>query len=89
MYFTTHLIMTEPRSKRRVLPLVFIVKSYEILTYKLFSKIKKKQERDAALHENTKLMNCVAKESRELNSIQMKLKRFQIIIKVTDFYFTY
>ena len=26
-YFTTHLIMTEARSKRRVLPLVFIVKS--------------------------------------------------------------
>ena len=26
-YFTTHLIMTEARSKRRVLPLVFIVKT--------------------------------------------------------------
>ena len=46
----------------------------------LFNK-KKQQERDAALYENTKLMNCVAEESRELNSIQMKLKRFQIIIK--------
>ena len=27
IYFTTHLIMTEARSKRRVLPLVLIVKS--------------------------------------------------------------
>ena len=27
-YFTIHLIMTEARSKRRVLPLVFIVKSF-------------------------------------------------------------
>ena len=27
-YFTTHLIMTEARSKRRVLPLVFIVESF-------------------------------------------------------------
>lgn len=42
----------------------------------LFTKVKK-QERDAALRENTKLMNCVAEESRKLKSIQMKLKRLQ------------
>ena len=28
-YFTTHLVMTEARSKHRVLPLVFIVKNFE------------------------------------------------------------
>ena len=42
----------------------------------LFNKVKK-QKRDAALQENTKLMNCVAEESRKLKSIQMKLKRLQ------------
>ena len=30
-YFTIHLIMTEARSKRRVLPLVFIVKTFTFL----------------------------------------------------------
>ena len=59
----------------------------------LFNKIKKKQERDAALWENTKLMNSVAEESRKLKSIQMKLKRLQANVsnnyKVTDFYFIY
>ena len=58
----------------------------------LFNKIKK-QKRDAALQENTKLMNCVADESRKLKSIQMKLKRLQAKVsnnyKVTDFYFIY
>ena len=58
----------------------------------LFNKIKK-QERDAALCENTKLMNSVAEESRKLKSIQMKLKRLQAKVsnnyKVTDFYFIY
>ena len=52
----------------------------------LFNKIKK-QERDAALCENTKLMNSVAEE------IQLKLKRLQAKVsnnyKVTDFYFIY
>ena len=42
----------------------------------LFNKIKK-QERDAVLCENTKLMNSVAEESRKLKSIQMKLKSLQ------------
>ena len=42
----------------------------------LLNKVKK-QERDAALRENTKLKNCVAEESRKLKSIQMKLKRLQ------------
>ena len=42
----------------------------------LFYKIKK-LDRDAALQENTKLMTCVAEESRKLKSIQMKLKRLQ------------
>ena len=58
----------------------------------LFNKIKK-QERDAVLCENTKLMNSVAEESRKLKSIQMKLKRLQAKVsnnyKVTDFYFIY
>ena len=58
----------------------------------LFTKIKK-QERDAALCENTKLMNSVAEESRKLKSIQMKLKRLHGKVsnnyKVTDFYFIY
>ena len=57
----------------------------------LFNKIKK-QKRDAALQENTKLMNCVANESRKLKSIQMKLKRLQVKVSnnyVTDFYFIY
>ena len=58
----------------------------------LFNKIKK-QERDAALCKNTKLMNSVAEESRKLKSIQMKLKRLQAKVsnnyKVTDFYFIY
>ena len=27
-YFTIHLIMTEAQSKRRVLPLIFIIKSF-------------------------------------------------------------
>ena len=42
-----------------------------------FSIKSKKQKRDGALQENTKLMNCVADESRKLKSIQMKLKRLQ------------
>ena len=42
----------------------------------LFNKIKK-QERDAALRENTNLMNCVAEGSRKLKSLLMKLKRLQ------------
>ena len=42
----------------------------------LFNKIKK-QERDAVLCENTKLMNSAAEESRKLKSIQMKLKSLQ------------
>ena len=50
----------------------------------LFNKIKK-QERDAALCENTKLMNSVAEESRKLKSIQMKLKRLQITITTLIF----
>ena len=58
----------------------------------LFNKIKK-QERNAVLYENTKLMNSVAEESRKLKSIQMKLKRLQAKVsnnyKVTDFYFIY
>ena len=59
----------------------------------LFNKIKK-QERDAVLCENTKLMNSVAEESRKLKSIQMRLKRLQAKVsnnyyKVTDFYFIY
>ena len=58
----------------------------------LFNKIKK-QERDAVLCENTKLMNSVAEESRKLKSIQMKLKRLQAKVsnnyKGTDFYFIY
>lgn len=37
----------------------------------------KKQEKDAALRENAKLMNCVAEENRKLKSTQMKLKRLQ------------
>jgi len=58
----------------------------------LYNKIKK-QERDAALRENTKVMNCVAEETRKLKSIQMKLKRLQAEVsnnyKVTDFHFIY
>jgi len=58
----------------------------------LYNKIKK-QERDAALRENTKVMNCVAEETRKLKSIQMKLKRLQTEVsnnyKVTDFHFIY
>ena len=42
----------------------------------LFNKIKK-QERDAALRENTNLMNSVAEGSRKLKSLLMKLKRLQ------------
>lgn len=56
----------------------------------LYNKIKK-QERDVALRENTKVMNCVAEETRKLKSIQMKLKRLQAEVsnnyKVTDFHF--
>ena len=58
-----------------------------------FSIKSRKQERCAALCENTKLMNSVAEESRKLKSIQMKLKRLQAKVsnnyKVTDFYFIY
>ena len=42
----------------------------------LYNKIKK-QEKDAALRENAKLMNCVAEENRKSKSTQMKLKRLQ------------
>ena len=40
-YFTTHLIMTEARSKRRVLPLIFIVKSFtkSLLIFPCFQRI--------------------------------------------------
>ena len=43
-YFTIHLIMTEARSKRRVLPLVFIVKSFtkSLLMKKNYHLFKKK-----------------------------------------------
>lgn len=46
----------------------------------LYNKIKKK-EKDAALRENAKLMNCVAEENRKLKSTQMKLKRLQEKLK--------
>ena len=50
----------------------------------LFNKIKK-QKKDAALQENTKLMNCLAEESRKLKSTQMKLKRLQAMIFISIF----
>ena len=55
----------------------------------LYNKIKK-QEKDAALRENTKLMNCLAQESRKVKSTQMKLKRLQEKVcnnhKLNDFF---
>lgn len=51
----------------------------------LFNKIKK-QEKDAALMENKKLMNCISEERRKLKSTQMKLKRIQAKV-CNDFYF--
>jgi len=56
----------------------------------LYNKIKK-QEKDATLWENTKLVNCLAQEIRKLKSTQMKLKRLQEKVcnnyKLNDFYF--
>ena len=50
----------------------------------LFNKVKK-QEREAALRENTKLLNCIAEESRKLKSNQIKLKRLQAKVSCTNF----